>query len=521
MRHPGASSQGPGQESPSSGTPPSELAERARLQERLEASHRLMNVLTQVHFDLVTRGDYRALFARLLTLMLEETQSEYGFIAEILRDPEGKPYLRSFALTNIAWTDELRTIYDANILKGLEFRNLHTLFGEVMTSEQPVLTNEAPSHPKAAGVPPGHPPLRAFLGVPYRVHGELVGMVAIANRPNGYDQGHIEFLQPLLTTCGIITYAWRSEVRRREAEQALEEQRRRQQEELEERVRQATRELEARQAQLIQAEKLASLGQMAASIAHEINNPVSYVASNVSTLDEYISVLIELIELYQQVEQRLGSPPPEPVAGLLEQVRVVRERERLEGILQDVKEALGDSREGLGRIRDFIQSLKAFVREELGTPQVADLNQVLQMTLRMLRHEFKHKCEVHTELAPLPMLRCFPTQLNQVFTNLLLNAAQAISQRGEIRVASGLEGGEAVVRISDTGSGMTPETRAKLFTPFFTTKPTGQGTGLGLSICYAIIRRHKGRIDVESEPGRGTTFTVRLPLGVEPLSQGS
>jgi signal transduction histidine kinase len=495
--------------------------ERTRLEERLEVSHRLMHELTQVHVDLVTRGDHRAVFTRLLTLMLHETQSEYGFIAEVLRTPEGQPYLRSYALTNISWTDELRAFYDANAAQGLEFRNLNTLFGEVITSEQPVLTNDAPSHPKAAGVPPGHPPLRAFLGVPFRVQGEMVGVLGLANRPGGYEPGHIEFLQPLLTTCGIIAYARRSEVRRREAEQALEEQRRLQQEELEERVRRVTRELEARQAQLIQAEKLASLGQMAASIAHEINNPVSYVASNVSTLGDYLSVLLQLLELYQQVEQRLGSPPPEPVAALLEQARAVREKERLEDILQDLKELLGDSREGLSRIREFVQSLKAFVREESGTPQVADLNQVLQMTLRLLRHEFKHKCEVSIDLAPLPPLRCFPTQLNQVFTNLLINAAQAIEQRGEIRVTSLLEGNEAVVRITDTGAGMGPETLAKLFTPFFTTKPAGQGTGLGLSICYVIIGRHKGRIDVESKPGRGTTFTVRLPLGFEPLAQSA
>jgi signal transduction histidine kinase len=234
-------------------------------------------------------------------------------------------------------------------------------------------------------------------------------------------------------------------------------------------------------------------------------------------LDKYTSVLLHLLGLYHQVEQRLGSPPPNAVAGLLEQVRTVRERERLEEILQDLKELLGDSREGLSRIREFVQSLKAFVREELDSPQVADLNQVLQATLRMLRHEFKHKCEVRTELAPLPALSCFPTQLNQVFLNLLINAAQAIEQQGEIRVTSGQEGDEAVVRITDTGIGMEPETLAKLFTPFFTTKPAGQGTGLGLSICYVIISRHQGRIDVESKPGRGTTFTVRLPLGAEPL----
>jgi signal transduction histidine kinase len=152
------------------------------------------------------------------------------------------------------------------------------------------------------------------------------------------------------------------------------------------------------------------------------------------------------------------------------------------------------------------------VREESGEPQLADLNKGLMMTLRMLRHEFKHKCEVHCQLEPLPLLRCFPTQLNQVFMNLLVNAVQALEKRGEIRVTSLREGEEAVVRISDTGPGMSPETLSRIFTPFFTTKPPGQGTGLGLTICYAIIDRHKGRIEVHSELGKGTTFTVRLPM---------
>jgi signal transduction histidine kinase len=293
---------------------------------------------------------------------------------------------------------------------------------------------------------------------------------------------------------------------------ALEEQRRRQQEELEERVRQATRELEARQAQLIQSEKLASLGQMAASIAHEINNPVGYVSSNIATLDGYVSVLRRLLELYLQMERNLGPHVPTSVAELLERARTLRQEERLEEILQDMDDLLADSREGTTRIREFIQDLKTFVREESGTPQLVDLNKLLPVTLRMLRHELKHKCQLRLDFGPLPMLRCFPTQLNQVFMNRLVNAAQAIELRGEIHITTRREGNEVLVRLRDTGRGMSPETLAKLFTPFFTTKPPGQGTGLGLSICYAIISRHKGRIAVESEPGRGTTFTVHLPL---------
>jgi len=293
---------------------------------------------------------------------------------------------------------------------------------------------------------------------------------------------------------------------------ALEDQRRRQREELEERVSQATRELEARQAQLIQSEKLASLGQMAASIAHEINNPVGYVSSNVSTLGVYSSVLRRLLELYLQMEEHLGPELPDAAAALLEEVRALRRQERLEEILLDMDELLSESREGIARIREFIQDLKTFVREESGAAQQADLNKLLQVTLRMLRHELKYKCQVRLDFGPLPLVRCFPTQLNQVFVNLLVNAVQAIEQRGEIHITTRREGNDVVVRIKDTGRGMTPETISKLFTPFFTTKPAGEGTGLGLSICYAIINRHKGRIEVDSELGKGTTFSVHVPL---------
>ncbi len=296
---------------------------------------------------------------------------------------------------------------------------------------------------------------------------------------------------------------------------ALEDQRRRQREELEERVRQATRELEARQAQLIQSEKLASLGQMAASIAHEINNPVGYVSSNVSTLGVYALVMRKLLELYVQAEETLGPGAPDSVAVLLEQARSLRKHERLDEIFQDMDELLSDSREGINRIREFIQDLKTFVREETGTAQQADLNKLLQVTLRMLRHELKYKVQMRLDFGPLPLVRCYPTQLNQVFVNLLVNAAHAIEQRGEIHIITRREGNEVLVRIKDTGKGMSQETLSKLFTPFFTTKPAGQGTGLGLSICYAIINRHKGRIEVESELGKGTTFTVRVPLSEE------
>jgi signal transduction histidine kinase len=276
-----------------------------------------------------------------------------------------------------------------------------------------------------------------------------------------------------------------------------------------------------RQAQLMRAEKLASLGQMAAGIAHEIKNPVSYVSSNLKTLEAYISGLTPLLQLQrdllklQDVERQPGE--------LIALLRKHWERVEVEELLTELPLVIQDSLDGARRIKEIVESLRTFSREDDGKPQVVDLNVELESTLRMVWNELKYKCEVERDFEPLPPVICQPTQLAQVFTNLLVNAAQAIEKQGEIHIRTRRQGSEVVVEISDTGQGMTPETRARLFTPFFTTKPRGQGTGLGLSISADIITRHQGRIEVESEPGRGSTFKVYLPIPQEyrtPLPSG-
>ena len=284
---------------------------------------------------------------------------------------------------------------------------------------------------------------------------------------------------------------------------------------LKEKLLQTSRELEERQAQLIQAEKLASLGQMAAGIAHEVSSPAGYVMSNLSTLARYVSALLPLLHFQREllVTADLASNP-----SLEEQFIRMRElwqEEDVDAILVDAPELLQESLWGAQRIKEIVQSLRQFVREDSGEPQLADLNAELESTLKIVAGELKYKCEVSRDFHPLPPIRCHPSQLSQVFTNLLLNAAQAIETRGDIHIRTRLENAEVVVSISDTGKGMTPETMARLSTPFFTTKPRGQGTGLGLSISYSIIARHKGRIEVRSEPGKGTTFTIRLPATTE------
>jgi two-component system, NtrC family, sensor kinase len=501
---------------------PAQTEAHGRAEQQLQRSNLLLRALTEAQLEFIQGIDAHNLFNKLLGVLLDLTSSEYGFIGEVFSNEKGEPFLRTHAITNIAWTDELRAYYDRMASSGIEFRNLRTLFGAVLTSGEAVVANMPAKDPRRGGLPDGHPALNAFLGLPFKSGGEMVGMVGIANRPGGYDAEVIEFLQPFLATCSSIIIGWRSEQRRRRAEEMLrhnEEELRRHRDQLEELVQirtekllRATQELEAQQLQLIQSEKLASLGQVAAGIAHEINNPMGYIMSNLSSLTQYVSVFTGLLRLYRELETAVAPSLQGPLAELLARIQALRSEENLDYLLNDVGELLQDSHEGAQRVKDIVQSLRIFVREEAGPPQLLDVNKELATALKMMRNQLDERCEVRCDYGELPPILGYPTQLSQVFTNLLSNAAQAITDRGEIRIATRLEGKVVVARISDTGHGMTPEVVSKLFTPFFTTKPPGKGTGLGLSISYNIISRHQGRIEVESQPGQGTTFILRLPV---------
>lgn len=261
--------------------------------------------------------------------------------------------------------------------------------------------------------------------------------------------------------------------------------------------------VEEAQQQLLQSEKMAAIGQLAAGVAHEINNPIGFVNSNLGTLKTYIDRLMRLVDAYESVA---GGGDP----ALLEKVR--READ-LEFLREDLPSLVQESHEGLGRVTKIVQDLKDFSHVDQAELQDADLNAGLESTLNVVWNELKYKAEVIRELGDMPPVPCVPAQINQVFMNLLVNAAQAIEQRGKIIVRSGLENGFAWVEIEDTGKGMTEEVRRRIFEPFYTTKPVGQGTGLGLSISYDIVvKKHGGRLDVSSTPGVGTRFKVWLPL---------
>ncbi len=278
--------------------------------------------------------------------------------------------------------------------------------------------------------------------------------------------------------------------------------------------------LKETQAQMIQSEKMASVGQLAAGVAHEINNPTGFVSSNLNTLSDYQRDLSTLIKRYRKLVADLrGIMASEECRKLLsEEVEAIRALEAeidIDFILDDTENLIKESQEGTERIKKIVLDLKDFAHPDEDKLQAADINKCLESTLNIVWNELKYKATVQKEYGDLPRVQGYPHQLNQVFMNLLVNAAQAIENQGEIKIATRADNGHVEIKISDTGSGIPKENLSKLFDPFFTTKEIGKGTGLGLNVAYNIIKKHKGTINVESTVGVGTTFTIRIPVDPE------
>jgi PAS domain S-box-containing protein len=273
---------------------------------------------------------------------------------------------------------------------------------------------------------------------------------------------------------------------------------------MEEAQRELIAKLRAAHEQLLQAEKMASIGQLAAGIAHEINNPVGFVHSNMGSLHAYVDTLFSVLDAYRDASA--GQP------ALQERMAPVLQQADLAYLREDATALVRESLDGLRRVRDIVQSLKEFSHVGETDWQMADLHKGLDSTLNIAANELKFKAVVEKHYGQLPLVRCLASQLNQVFMNLLVNAGQAMRARGTIRIVSGARDGWVWVRIEDDGVGIAPEHLKRIFDPFFTTKPVGSGTGLGLSLSYGIVQRHGGHIEVSSEVGKGTAFTVHLPV---------
>jgi PAS domain S-box-containing protein len=264
------------------------------------------------------------------------------------------------------------------------------------------------------------------------------------------------------------------------------------------------------QMQMLQGQKLQAIGQLSAGIAHEINTPVGYILSNLSTMQDYVNDLVRLVRASNEAAERLQAGA-DPATAFAELEKLKTEVD-FAFIVEDFASAARDSRQGAERIRDIVKNLRDYLHVDEGEVKPADLNACLENALRICWNELKYKTEIERDCPPLPPVPCSARRMEQVFVNLLVNAGQAIPKKGRIRITTRVEEAEVLVRIRDTGVGMAPDVLKRLFEPFFTTKPVGQGTGLGLDVAYRIVSSLGGRIEVTSELGKGSEFTVRLPL---------
>jgi signal transduction histidine kinase len=275
-------------------------------------------------------------------------------------------------------------------------------------------------------------------------------------------------------------------------------------------LEQATREIKEAHAKLLHSEKMASIGVLAAGVAHEINNPIAFIMSNLQSLKQYTQSYRSVIQAYEEGATLTSLEDREAQQ---EKIQKLYEEYDLEFINEDLDDLLSDSIEGAKRVRDIVKGLRAFSHiDTVSTRSQCDLNECIQTTLKVVNNELKYHCEIRTELNELPLIYCCPGQINQVLLNLFLNAGQAIKDKGCVTVRSAQKDNMLTIEVEDTGTGIAAEKIEKIFDPFYTTKPVGKGTGLGLAISYGIIHEHGGELNVTSEPGKGSCFTISLPL---------
>jgi signal transduction histidine kinase len=378
----------------------------------------------------------------------------------------------------------------------------------VATSGLPLVVDDVDASPVPIHVPTVRAfDVRSFVAVPLTVKGRVFGVLNVdASEPHRFTAADVELVSAVGNHVALAIDRAESFRTIEGLTRGLEDKVRVRTEELRaanEELQAAYRELQATQMRLVQREKMASVGQLVAGVAHELNNPIGFVFSNVSTLDDFVGRLRAMLDEYRSVAL------PESERARLDERRGAL---KVDYALKYLDSMIQGIREGAERARKIVQDLRIFARDQDEVWQPVDLREELESSLTLLNHLLKDRVAVHRKLADLPAVECIRSQIDQVLLNLLANAGQAIPGSGEITVETRVENGEAVVAIGDTGPGIPPEIIGRVFDPFFTTKPVGEGTGLGLSISYEIVKKHGGEITAESPPGGGAVFTVRLPL---------
>jgi signal transduction histidine kinase len=380
--------------------------------------------------------------------------------------------------------------------------------GRVASTGLPLLVDDVEASPTPLNVATARAlDVRAFVAVPLRVKDRIAGVLTVASSaPNRFADGDVELMSAVANHVALAVDRAESFQMIEELTRGLEDKVRVRTEQLRaanEELQAAYRDLQATQVQLIQREKMASVGQLVAGVAHELNNPIGFVYSNVGMLDDFVKRLRAILDVYRAV----------PLADA-EQARVDEQYKQLkvDYALKYIDSMIEGIREGAERARKIVRDLRVFARTDADVWQAVDLHAELESSLTLVNHLLKERIAIHRRFGALPTVECVRSQIDQVFLNLLANAAQAITGAGAITIETRVEGESAVVAVSDTGPGIPPDVIGRIFDPFFTTKPVGEGTGLGLSISYEILKKHGGDIRAESPPGGGATFTVRLPL---------
>ena len=439
-----------------------DISDRKRIEQLFLEQNRMLHAVSEAQADFISDADPHPTFNRLLTQLLDITDSQYGFIGETPRNAEGVPYLRIYAISDLSWDDASRGLYQSVVKGGFEFRNPNSLFGQVLSSGKPLLSNAPASDPRRGGLPQGHPPLNAFMGLPLYRAGELVGMVAVANRPGGYEEAQIEQLQPVTTTCDALIYAYHNSLRRRHAESML----RRLNLELEDHVNQRTTELQA---------SIRELESFSYSVSHDLRSPLRGI-------NGFSSLLL------QDYGERLDEQGREYLRRICS--ATLRMSELIDGMID----------------------LAQLTREPIHLAEI-NLSRIAESIAKEL-HAAEPERRVEFTAEPDVQVRGDERLLRVVLHNLLSNAWKFTARKNVAHIEFGVrqKGSSTVYFVSDDGAGFDMRYADKLFGAFQRLHGVKDfaGTGIGLATVHRIVQRHGGLVWAEGEIDKGATFFFTL-----------